>query len=129
MEGGPPQPYPMCGISFGLGFTAEDHGDPLWALCVRRLIKHEWIVEQLSLVRPGKVTAGSGCDYLELYGAIALYAGAVMPRLAGLPCQPSPLRLGALGRQGVEPIRQRGKGGDCLLDLRPLGFYLRPLGG
>jgi hypothetical protein len=68
--------------------------------------------------------------------------------------QSTPPRLGALGRQRVEPLRQRRKGGDRLLGLRlfglelggvlgvargelgdyplglrPLGFYLRPLGG
>ena len=28
MEGGPPQSYPVVLLSFGLGFTPEDHGDP-----------------------------------------------------------------------------------------------------
>jgi hypothetical protein len=44
-----------------------------------------------------------------------------MPPVSCLPCQPSPPRLSALGRQGVQPIGQRRKGGDCLLSLRLLG--------
>ena len=27
-KGGPPQSYPVVLLSFGLGFTPEDHGDP-----------------------------------------------------------------------------------------------------
>src|SRR5208282_6313171 len=43
---------------------------------------------------------------------------------APLARQPSPPWLGSLGRQNVEPFRDRGKGADRLLRPRPLGGQL-----
>jgi hypothetical protein len=44
-----------------------------------------------------------------------------LPRCSRLSRQPPPPWLDALGRQLVEPLRQRGKRGDRLLGLHPLG--------
>jgi hypothetical protein len=50
--------------------------------------------------------------------------GCGQARFICLPCQPSPPRLGALGRKSVEPIGQRRKGGNRLLSLRLFGLEL-----